>query len=159
MITLWPATQTRPAAHNPVVLQAALLIQRSPSWTEPALLCSPRHWRFPPKLLWEALFSLEPARFLSQAPQEHLAAHSDAQLLLHGAAQSCLLRALPTHRQQAAPAGATPTLLSYLTPVPNKDRGNRSSCLPLTGTQSDSPCSQHLVSLTRQENKRHSVSN
>lgn len=55
--------------------------------------------------------------------------------------------------QPAATGGLTPTLLRYLTPALTKDPGKCKGCLPLSGTQSDSPCSQHLVSLTRQENK------
>lgn len=71
----------------------------------------------------------------------------------HRAAFEGLCPLLGKGRQPAATAGATPALLRYLTPVTEKDPGKCKGCLPLSGTQSDSPYSQHLLSLTRQENK------
>lgn len=71
----------------------------------------------------------------------------------HSAAFEGLCPLLGEGRQPAATAEATPALLRYLTPIPKKDPGKCKGCLPLSGTQSDSPYSQHLLSLTRQENK------
>lgn len=118
----------------------------------------PWHWRFPPRLLQGALMSLEPARFLSKAPQEPgecagcwqrcpaPSAWCCTELPSKGSAHSWVMVGSRQFLQGPPP-------LCYLTTVPNKDWGKCSGCLPRTGTQSDSPCSQHLVSLTRQENK------
>lgn len=152
--------QTCPAGHNPVLFQAALSIQRSHSRTQPALLCPPLALEIPSQT---PLGSLDGFRACQIPEQSSPGARGTRWLLtampssfctaLHGVAFEGLCLLAGNGRQPAALTGATPTLLRYLPSVPHKDWGKCSSCLPPTGTQSDSPCSQHLVSLTRQENK------
>lgn len=139
--------QSCPAGHSPVRVQAALLIQRSHSQIQPPFLC-------PPQLLWGALMALKAAESLSKAPQEPGECTDCAQQCPVPSAQCGTALPGKTSAQSRVRVGSRQLCrLRYLTPVPKKDPGKYKGCLPLSGTQSDSPCSQHLVSLTRQENK------
>lgn len=112
--------QTCPAGHNPVLFQAALLIQRNYSRTQPALLRPP--------LALEISSQTSPGSLdvfgACQIPEQSspgargmrwllTAMPSSFCMVLHGVAFKGLCPLVGNGRQQAVPTGATPALLSH----------------------------------------------